>query len=88
MQGLVTIRDKAKAAGKEDLVKAENANRKTVIMGMAKAIRDINVRKQPGVKLDMNQLTGKASAIYAETKHEAARPGWWVQLANGNWVQK
>lgn len=88
MQGLVTIRDKAKAAGKDDLVKAENGNRKTVMMGMAKAIRDINVRKQPGIKLDMNQLVGKASAIYADTRREAARPGWWVQLANGSWVQK
>lgn len=88
MQGLVTIRDKAKAVGKEDLIKAENGNRKTVIMGMAKAIRDINVRKQPDVKLEMNQLTGKAAAIYADTRREAARPGWWVQLANGAWVQK
>jgi uncharacterized protein YdbL (DUF1318 family) len=88
MQGLVTIRDKTKAVGKEDLVKAENGNRKTVMMGMAKAIRDINLRKQPGVKLDMNQLLGKSSAIYADTKREAARPGWWVQLVNGAWVQK
>jgi uncharacterized protein YdbL (DUF1318 family) len=88
MQGLVTIRDKAKAVGKDYLVKAENDNRKTVVMGMAKAIRDINERKQPGVKLDMNQLMGKASVIYADTRREAARPGWWVQMANGSWVQK
>lgn len=88
MQGLVTIRDKAHAAGSEELVKAENGNRKTVMMGMAKAIRDINLRKQPGMKLDMNQLLGKASAMYAVTKREAARPGWWVQLGNGSWVQK
>jgi uncharacterized protein YdbL (DUF1318 family) len=88
MQGLVTIRDKAKAVGKDYLVKAENDNRKTVVMGMAKAIHDITERKQPGVKLDMNQLMGKASVIYADTRREAARPGWWVQMANGSWVQK
>lgn len=88
MQGLVTIRDKVRGAGSEELVKAENGNRKTVMMGMAKAIRDINLRRQPGMKLDMNQLLGKASAMYAVTKREAARPGWWVQLDNGNWVQK
>lgn len=88
MQGLVTVKEKSKAAGKEALVKAENDNRKTVIMGMAKAIRDINERKQPGAKLDMNMLMGKAAAIYADTRREAARPGWWVQLANGVWMQK
>lgn len=87
-QGLVTARDKAKLAGNEALVKAENDNRKTVITAMAKAIERINLRKQPGAKLNFNQLMGRAAAIYADTKRDAARPGWWIELANGKWVQK
>jgi hypothetical protein len=31
---------------------------------------------------------GKAAATYADTKREAAKTGWWIQLANGRWIQK
>jgi len=85
-QGLVTVRDAAKAAGKETIVKAENENRKTVITGMAKAILKINKQKES--KETLNQLLGKAAASYADTKREQARKGWWIQLQNGRWVQK
>lgn len=85
-QGLVTIRDKAKAAGKEELVKAENDNRKTVITGMAKAILKVN--KQPVTDAGVKQVLGKAAATYAATKQDGAKSGWWVQLPNGRWVQK
>lgn len=85
-QGLVTIKDPAKAAGKEDLVKAENNNRKTVITGMAKAILKVN--KQKDSPEAMNQLIGRSAASYAETKREKAKKGWFIQLQNGRWVQK
>lgn len=84
-QGLVTIRDKARGAGSEALVKAENDNRKTVITAMARAILKINrqdTKKIPG------KILGKAAAMYADAKKDAARPGWWVQLPNGSWVKK
>ncbi len=85
-QGLVTIRDKTKGAGKDDLVKAENENRKTVITGMAKAILKVN--RQPVTDAGVKQVLGKAAATYAATKQEGARTGWWIQLPNGRWVQK
>jgi hypothetical protein len=85
-QGLVTIRDKTKAATKDELVKAENENRKTVITGMAKAILKVN--KQPVTDTGVKQVLGKAAATYAATKQDAARAGWWIQLPNGRWVQK
>ena len=85
-QGLVSIHDKAKGAGKEGLVKAENDNRKVVITGMAKAILKIN--KQPVSEAAIKQVLGQAAATYADTKREAAKPGWWIQLQNGRWVQK
>ncbi|BDV44528.1 lipoprotein [Geotalea uraniireducens] len=86
-QGLVTVRDKGRSSAQtEALVKAENDNRKTVITGMARAI--IKLNKQKESKAAINQVLGKAAATYADTRREEARPGWWVQLANGRWVQK
>ena len=85
-QGLVSIRDKAKAAGKDDLIKAENENRKAVITGMAKAI--LKVRGLPVNDAGMKQVLGKAAATYAATKQEGAKAGWLIQLPNGRWVQK
>ena len=85
-QGLITVRDNAKMGDKQGLVKAENESRKTVISGMARAILKIN--KQPATDANFKQVLGKAAATYAETKRDEARPGWWIQLANGRWVQK
>lgn len=86
-QGLVTVRDKAKATAQDEgLIAAENNNRKTVISSMAKAI--LKITKQEATKAALDQTMGKAAATYAETKRESAKPGWWMQLQNGKWVQK
>jgi len=86
-QGLVTVRDKAKITPQDEgLVAAENQNRKTVINSMAKAILKLN--KQQETKAALDQILGKAAATYAETKRDAAKPGWWIQLQNGRWLQK
>jgi hypothetical protein len=86
-QGLVTVRDKAKASPDIDtLIKTENNNRKTVVEGMAKAILKLDRKKES--KGALAQIMGKAATTYAEIKRESAKPGWWTQLANGRWVQK
>ena len=85
-QGLITVRDKAKLGDNEAFVKAVNESRKAVITGMAKAILKVN--KQPESKAAMNQVLGKAAAMFADVRHEKAKPGWWVELDNGRWVQK
>lgn len=85
-QGLVTVRDKEKAGEVKPLVDAENRNRKVVITAMAKAILKIN--KKPEDSAALNQVLAKAAASYASTKQEEARPGWWIELPNGRWVQK
>jgi Protein of unknown function (DUF1318) len=87
-QGLLTVREKAKLGGDEAIVNAENENRKVVITGMAKALQKINEKRQPGVKVSINELMGKAAATFAEVRREEAEPGWWIELANGRWVQK
>ncbi len=86
-QGLVSVRDKTKVTPQDEaLIKVENESRKAVINGMAKAI--LKMDKQKESKEALNKLMGKAAATYAEIKREAARAGWWTQLANGRWVQK
>jgi uncharacterized protein DUF1318 len=87
-QGLVKVLDKAKLGGNEALVKAEIDNRKTVITAMAKAIERINLRRQPDAKFNFNDLLARAAAMYADTKREGAKPGWWVEQADGSWVRK
>lgn len=86
-QGLVSVRDKGKMSARDEaLVSAENKNRKTIIVGMAKAI--LKVTKQEATKAALDQTMGKAAASYAETRRESAKAGWWMQLQNGKWVQK
>jgi len=86
-QGLVSARDKSKLTPQdESMLSAENQSRKTVVMSMAKAIIKLNKQKESKAALD--QVLPKAAATFADTKREAAQPGWWMQLQNGKWVQK
>ncbi len=88
-QGLVVVPPSAKgklAPQDETLVSAENQSRKIVVTSMAKAI--LKLQKQKESKAAMNQVLGKAATTFAETKREAAQPGWWMQLQNDRWVQK
>lgn len=84
--GSVVVRGSAGGGSAQAIVDAENSNRKTVIVNMAKAILRLN--KQPETTDSLRQVLGKAAATYAETKREEAKSGWWIQLANGRWVQK
>jgi hypothetical protein len=86
-QGLIAVRDKSKTAPQDEgLISAENQSRKTVVSSMAKAI--LKITKVAESKPALDQVLGKAAATYAETKRDAARPGWWYQLPNGRWLQK
>ena len=85
-QGLIWVLDKGKLGGNDALVRNVNDSRKVVITGMARAILKVN--KQPETKAAMNQVMGKAAAMFADVRREEAKPGWWIELANGKWVQK
>jgi Protein of unknown function (DUF1318) len=86
-QGLITVRDKSKiSAQDEQLVTVENQSRKVIVSSMAKAI--LKITKVEESKAALDQVLGKAAATYAETRREASKPGWWIQLPNGRWVQK
>jgi hypothetical protein len=86
-QGLITVRDKTRITSQdEQLVNLENQSRKVIVNSMAKAILKITKVKESKEALD--QVLGKAAATYADTKREASKPGWWIQLPNGRWIQK
>src|SRR5512136_2039006 len=70
-QGLIWILDKGKLAGNDALVRKVNDSRKVVITGMARAILKVN--KQPETKAGMNQVLGKAAAMFADVRHEKAK---------------
>ena len=86
-QGLITVRDKTRITSQdEQLVTLENQSRKLIVNSMAKAILKLTKVKESKEALD--QVLGKAAATYADTKREASKPGWWIQLPNGRWIQK
>lgn len=86
-QGLITVRDgKKMTLQDESLVNLENQSRKLIVSSMAKAI--LKITKVEESKGALDQVLGKAAATYAETRREAAKPGWWLQLPNGRWIQK
>lgn len=83
--GNVAVLDKGKLGGNQGVVDAENANRKTVINAMAKAI--LKITKQPENSQTLKQAREKAATTFAATKHDEAKPGWFIQTG-GRWVQK
>jgi uncharacterized protein len=86
-QGLVSVREKSKVTPQDQaLVDSENQSRKVVVSSMAKAILKLNKQKESSAAL--NQVLPKAAATFADSRREEAKPGWWVQLENGRWVQK
>jgi hypothetical protein len=53
---------------------------------MAKAI--IRVNRVPENSENLNQVTPQAKEQFAGIRRDAAKKGWWIQDANGNWGRK
>ncbi len=64
----------------------ENHDRSIVILGMAKAILEIN--HLPINKKNLDKVYPKAAAQFADLRRKKAKPGWKIQLPNGKWVVK
>jgi uncharacterized protein YdbL (DUF1318 family) len=64
----------------------ENANRKTIVRAMAKAIVLINGQTVTNAAID--QVLDKAAGQFAAVRADSAKPGWWVQKADGSWAKK
>ena len=84
--GLLVIRDKNLSPADRQIVEKENANRKTVINGMAKAI--IRINRAQETPDNLRQVMPQAAAQFASIRRDSAKKGWWVQDSYGNWGRK
>ncbi len=67
-------------------VNDENHDRSIVILGMAKAILQINHLSIN--KKNLDKVYPKAAAQFADLRRKRAKAGWKIQLPNGKWVVK
>ena len=81
--GLLVLREKTLSADDKKIVDMENENRRTVIKGMAKAL--IRVNRAPENPENLKQVLPQATDQFAGIRRDAAKKGWWIQDANGNW---
>jgi hypothetical protein len=84
--GMLVEREKGMTPADRKLLDAENASRRAVINGMAKAI--IRINRQPETPENFKQVIPQATAQFASLRRDAAKKGWWIQDDNGNWSRK
>jgi hypothetical protein len=85
-EGLLVPREASLSPGDRNIMDMENENRRTVITGMAKAI--VRVNRVPETPENMSQVMPQATEQFAKLRRDAAKQGWWIQDANGNWSRK
>lgn len=84
--GLLTVREGSLSPADQKLVDQENENRATVMRGMARAI--VRINRLPENDANLNQVMPQAVDQFAAIRRDAAKKGWWIQDANGNWSRK
>ena len=84
--GLLAPRETGLSAADRKIVDAENADRKTVINGMARAI--VRINRLPENADNLRQVTPQAAGQFAAIRRDAAKKGWWIQNPDGNWRKK
>jgi hypothetical protein len=85
--GMLAVRDeKLLTPDGRKLVTMENANRRTVMNGMARAI--IRINRVPENAQNLQQVQPQAVEQFAGLRRDSAKKGWWVQDPNGNWGRK
>lgn len=85
--GMLSVRDeKLLTPDQRKLFAMENANRRTVISGMARAI--IRINRAPENEQNLKQVMPQAVEQFAAIRRDSAKKGWWVQSPDGNWTRK
>ena len=85
-KGMLMEREKALPPADRNIVEIENANRRTVINGMARAI--IRINRVPENEENLKQVMPQATEQFAAIRRDSATKGWWIQSPDGNWVRK
>ncbi len=84
--GMLAVREVTLSAADRKIVDMENGNRRTVILGMTKAI--IRINRLQETPENIQQVKPQATAQFADLRRDSAKKGWWVQDPGGNWVRK
>ena len=84
--GLLAVREGKLSPADKKLLDQENENRRTVMKGMTKAI--IRINRVPDNEANMKQVMPQAVEQFASIRRDAAKRGWWIQDASGNWLKK
>jgi uncharacterized protein YdbL (DUF1318 family) len=84
--GLLVIREKTLSTDDKKIVDMENANRKTVMKGMARAI--VRINRVPENDKNIAQVMPQAVEQFASIRRDSAKKGWWIQNPDGNWIKK
>ncbi len=85
--GMLAVRDeKLLIPDQKQIIAMQNANRRTVISGMARAI--IRINRVPENEQNLNQVMPQAVEQFAARRRDSAKKGWWVQFPDGNWTRK
>jgi uncharacterized protein YdbL (DUF1318 family) len=84
--GNIVVLDRSKLGDNQSVVDAVNNDRKTVISAMAKAT--LKITGQPQNTETMKKALTDSAKTFASVRQEKAKPGWFIQLPNGRWVQK
>jgi uncharacterized protein YdbL (DUF1318 family) len=84
--GNIVVLDKSKLGENQALVDSVNNDRKTVISAMAKAT--LKITGQPENAQTLKKALTDSAKTFASVRQEKAKPGWFIQLPNGRWVQK
>jgi len=85
--GMISVRDeKLLTSDQKKIIAMENANRRTVISGMARAI--IRINRAPENEQNLKQVMPQAVEQFAAIRRDSAKKGWWIQSPDGNWTRK
>jgi hypothetical protein len=85
--GMLAVREeKLLASDQKKIIAMENANRRTVINGMARAI--IRINRVPENDQNLKQVMPQAVEQFAAIRRDSAKKGWWIQSPDGNWTRK
>jgi len=85
--GMLAVRDeKLLTSDQKKIIAMQNANRRTVISGMARAI--IRINRVPENEQNLKQVMPQAVEQFAAHRRDSAKKGWWVQSPDGNWTRK
>lgn len=84
--GQLIVREGTLSAADRKLVEQENADRKIVMNGMARAMVRINRDKENDASI--KKVMPQAVEYFASLRRDSAKKGWWIQDSNGNWIRK